>query len=716
MSSMFVSDEGPRDGPAKAKLIRGGERRVPCFSCVEKLVSKPDEFKAFRSKDCFECAEHDQSCHELSKGSAGPCAELYVFWTRGGHWRNPQKWENLMNIAMRERAKEITSVPIVDLVAMTKAISALNETTARLADEIILQRQKLKNLENAQARAVAADCRERAVIKERLGRIQRETASICKQTAGVDDTTGQPALWLSKQKGGSSPGKHGRPAFQPGPFAACPSGPPFGQGTACSAAPGTLAARTAKTPPDGLSVARRRQNPAKHHDAPSPRSPPDALAPGRGAGVGLDGVPPPPAFPRRGSSLSDYSSEARDILNPRPRAAAPEESSSSSLASVSLAFALLPAISGALFKNGHAIVTDVMLLGLAGVFLHWSVTQPWAWYHAAQQVRVQHEDDLDFAVEDEADADAVACDTRHAAALDDVPEESETVSKDTESMAQADPRTARQRAALRELYAHEVLALLACLALPLASAYLLHAIRTQLSRPSEGLVSNYNLTIFLLVSELRVFSHVLKLVQSRTLHLQRVVHENEFTSPSGTAARIEDALARLELLEAHSRNGTAGPGFGSGADPNDDRGKQEAALAREVRNAIQPELDALNRAVRRYEKKATLLQLQTESRFTGLDARLDDAIALAAVAAKNSTAKKNVVRRMAESVTTVVLFPFKAVLQLVLLPLTYLLAVMNRSQRKTQASTRTGRSSRTGKAMVQPRYGTDRVPTRVARR
>jgi hypothetical protein len=42
-----------------------------------------------------------------------------------------------------------------------------------------------------------------------------------------------------------------------------------------------------------------------------------------------------------------------------------------------LAFALLPAISGALFKNGSAIVTDIMLLGLAGVFLHWSVTQPW---------------------------------------------------------------------------------------------------------------------------------------------------------------------------------------------------------------------------------------------------------------------------------------------------------------------------------------------------
>jgi hypothetical protein len=47
------------------------------------------------------------------------------------------------------------------------------------------------------------------------------------------------------------------------------------------------------------------------------------------------------------------------------------------LPSLSLAFAFLPAISGLLFKNGSAVVTDFMLLGLAGVFLNWSVTQPW---------------------------------------------------------------------------------------------------------------------------------------------------------------------------------------------------------------------------------------------------------------------------------------------------------------------------------------------------
>lgn len=83
---------------------------------------------------------------------------------------------------------------------------------------------------------------------------------------------------------------------------------------------------------------------------------------------------------RRSSNFTDYSlGEARDILNPKAigddEEISPQESSS--LASISLAFALLPALAGALFKNGSALVTDLLLLGLSGVFLHWSVTQPW---------------------------------------------------------------------------------------------------------------------------------------------------------------------------------------------------------------------------------------------------------------------------------------------------------------------------------------------------
>lgn len=430
---------------------------------------------------------------------------------------------------------------------------------------------------------------------------------------------------------------------------------------------------------------------------------------------GLDTIPP-----RRSSNFSEYSlSEARDLLNPQLRDPSNTEHSSpgetSSLASLSLAFALLPAISGVLFKNGNAVVTDVMLLGLAGIFLHWSVTQPWAWYHSAQEVRIQHESITDSVIDDSDLDSSNHMPTPHSP-LDHVPEYQEIQAESTEELQDTKP-SGQQQEALAELYYYEIIALVSCFILPLLGAYLLHAIRSQLSRPSEGLVSNYNLTIFLLVAELRVLSHMIKLVQSRTLHLQRVVQggPSRFQKGSENSGQLESVLARLERLESR---------FAAEENMSAQETKQEiskakqkdSVVARDVRNAIQPELDALNRAVRRYEKKATLLQFQTESRFSGVDARLDDAIALAASAAKNSASHKNMFVWTVEALTAVIILPFKTLLRIMLLPLSTLLALTNKSKKKSPPSSKMPRSTRNGKASVQPRYNGDRVPSRVTKR
>ncbi|KAH7170368.1 hypothetical protein EDB81DRAFT_162173 [Dactylonectria macrodidyma] len=421
------------------------------------------------------------------------------------------------------------------------------------------------------------------------------------------------------------------------------------------------------------------------------------------------------AFPRRSSNFSEYSlSEARDLLNPQPMGRGSDQlqtSDSSSLASLSLAFALLPALAGVLFKNGSAVVTDVMLLGLAGVFLHWSVTQPWAWYHSAQEVRILQEEITDTAIEDDSDADSATPAPAHHSSLDNVPED-EATQPETGEKTSRKQLSAQQQSALAELYTYEILALASCFALPLVGAYLLHAIRSQLSRPSEGLVSNYNLTIFLMVSELRVFSHMIKLVQSRTLHLQRVVQGNPDGSSTTHNAELETVLLRLDRLETSLNTGDNATALVGKQESI--KAKQESAIARDVRNAIQPELDALNRAVRRYEKKATLLQFQTESRFAGVDARLDDAIALAANVAKNSAPHGNIFLWAIESLTAIVLLPFKALLRILLLPLRTLLALASKSKKKAPPAKTSRRSS--GKAGLQPRYNGDRVPTRVSKR
>lgn len=90
---------------------------------------------------------------------------------------------------------------------------------------------------------------------------------------------------------------------------------------------------------------------------------------------------------RRSSNFSEYSlNEARrtfqsstdELLLPKPRTTDRELGHDSSpWDSVPLAFALLPALGGMLFTNGSLVITDITLLGLAAIFLNWSVRLPW---------------------------------------------------------------------------------------------------------------------------------------------------------------------------------------------------------------------------------------------------------------------------------------------------------------------------------------------------
>jgi hypothetical protein len=106
-----------------------------------------------------------------------------------------------------------------------------------------------------------------------------------------------------------------------------------------------------------------------------------------------DGGAPAPGGRRRSSNFSDYSlREARksfqsstdDLLLPKAgrgdgmdSEGRKEGDGSSAWHSAPLAFALLPALGGMLFTNGSSVTTDILLLGLAAIFLNWSVRIPW---------------------------------------------------------------------------------------------------------------------------------------------------------------------------------------------------------------------------------------------------------------------------------------------------------------------------------------------------
>lgn len=280
-------------------------------------------------------------------------------------------------------------------------------------------------------------------------------------------------------------------------------------------------------------------------------------------------------------------------------------------------------------------------------------------YKSAQQVRIENEQLAESALEEDGTS-PTGTPLQSPSAEDEEPrapiERKHTISSSDDEarspspeipLAQQrqrqhhDPRHSRRvHKALGELYTIESLALVLCFVSPLMMAYLLQIMRNQF-KSEGGLVSDFSLTLYILAAEVRPFSHLIKLVQARTLHLQRIVHKNPYSESAIAQPKMQEILERLNELEQRTANGSPNPD-NNGQSDNSDGGqdlqklnpKLRDGMVREVRNTIQPDLDALNRAVRRYEKKATVLAYQTEARLGALDGRLNDAIALAAAAAK----------------------------------------------------------------------------------
>lgn len=251
------------------------------------------------------------------------------------------------------------------------------------------------------------------------------------------------------------------------------------------------------------------------------------------------------------------------------------------------------------------------------------------WYRSAQAI--QREGGYDSAIEDPVET--------QSGGDDDAADSREGPQREQHS------RIPTEAKAIKELQIHELAALTSCFIFPVIGTWLLHRIRGSLSRPSEGLVSNYNLAIFLLASEIRPFAHLFKLVQARTLHLQRIVassHGSNEVDPE----KVRDLTQRLEELEAHVAEAAAARLSSSKEQqPTSQPETYDAPTlithaAVEARRALQPDIEALNRAVRRYEKRTALTTLQADTRFQHLEAQVHDAISLAAAAQTTSATRR----------------------------------------------------------------------------
>jgi hypothetical protein len=115
---------------------------------------------------------------------------------------------------------------------------------------------------------------------------------------------------------------------------------------------------------------------------------------------------------------------------------------------------------------------------------------------------------------------------------------------------QEPPAQAEAEAAAINLRRTELLALTSCVAAPLIGGYLLHYIREFLSRPSEGLVSTFNITLFVMAAELRPAMKLMEMIKQRSLYLQRIVHKDMLESNINNApVDIEPVNQKIMNLE-----------------------------------------------------------------------------------------------------------------------------------------------------------------------
>ncbi|QDS70039.1 hypothetical protein FKW77_003962 [Venturia effusa] len=287
--------------------------------------------------------------------------------------------------------------------------------------------------------------------------------------------------------------------------------------------------------------------------------------------------------------------------------------------SLALAFVALPAFAGLFFDNGSAIMTDVLMLGLGCLFLYWSIKWPWQWYYSTQELKLAEVDpDAEYAIVEE---DSEEYDQEKTEG------EADPLAEDKAPGRFPGHVTTRRAEARKSLEALELTALLSCFISPMLVAFMLHNIRPYLSRPSGGIVSNSNLSMFVLAAEVRPVLHFFRLVEEKTLHLQRIVQSLPASEESQRLDQIESLAKRLEDLETREAIPLA-------AIAKEKSAASEPAVERNVRQSLQPQLDALNRAVRRYEKRAMTQAIVTEARLQDLEARLKDALSLAAAASR----------------------------------------------------------------------------------
>lgn len=213
--------------------------------------------------------------------------------------------------------------------------------------------------------------------------------------------------------------------------------------------------------------------------------------------------------------------------------------------------------------------------------------------------------------------------------------------------------------AVRSLNTHELLALFACFVSPPLAAYVLHRIRQYLDRPSGTPVANAPLTLFVLGAEILPIRRIAEMTLARTLHLQKIVLSYDSLEDAKRRERREALNNRLDEM-AQRIKVLEGRIVASSSTPADTKQPDVSLASEQLRLNHQNQLDALNRAVRRYEKRALTQSIMVEARLKNLEARINDALTLSAAASRRSQ-KPSVISFVLDTTASLFMLPLIAV-------------------------------------------------------
>jgi len=203
---------------------------------------------------------------------------------------------------------------------------------------------------------------------------------------------------------------------------------------------------------------------------------------------------------------------------------------------------------------------------------------------------------------------------------------------------------------------------------------------------------------------------MIKLVQRRTLFLQRTISASAEEKHTGQLdPKIADIGKRLEELESHVADTVmittkSDAGTPSQADELIARASTQANA--DLRKSFQPELDALNRAMRRYEKRTMTSAIQVETRLQDLEAKIQDVVILAAATQRNANKQSgNYLPVLLDWMSACVVVPVQYAIYVLTLPQRTLTAVVSWGKVKLGFASK---SSKSQNSKIAPRAGQKR--------